>query len=248
METSRVTLDDLMMVPLPEKTRTYTPVPHHELINRTAKLTEKLLPDNYQFSKSDYGIARNGNQMFGYHTYKDMDMPDESQSLSIGFRNSYDKSMSVGFVMGEQLLICANLMFLGDVRVLKKHTGEVNEKLMVLLFQMIESVEGKRAAIKHFKERLTNTHMSTNQAYRRIGELYGHDVIHPRQLPVVKSEWRKPSFDYGVEGTAWNLYQACTHALKTAPPSTVLQRHTKLHKMFNSNGLIDIEEELISVN
>ena len=242
METQSLSLGELNDIPLPEKTATYTPVPHGELIQKTAELTEKLLPRNYQFSNSQYGIARNGNQMFGYHTYHDTNSADEKQSLSIGFRNSYDKSMSVGFVMGEQLLICSNLMFLGDVKVLKKHTGEVNEKLMVLLFQMIEGVEGKRAALKSFRKRLWETPMSTNQAYKRLGELYGYDIIHARQLPVVKQEWKKPTFDYGVEGTAWNLYQACTHAMKTAPPSTVLQRHTKLHKMFSGGSLKEVQD------
>ena len=91
-----ITLEELKDIPLPQKTETYQPVSHYDLAVNLANVARDLLTD-YNYYKSRFGIARHGNQMFGIHTFSSN---NDSLGLTIGFRNSYDKSMSVGIAIG----------------------------------------------------------------------------------------------------------------------------------------------------
>src|SRR6056297_3648375 len=112
---------DLKEVPLPEQTDSYKPVGHYDLAMNLAEIARDLLKD-FDYVKSQYGLARNGNQMFGIHTYQDH---STELGLSIGFRNSYDKSMSVGIAVGASVFVCENLCMTGDITIMRKHTQNV---------------------------------------------------------------------------------------------------------------------------
>ena len=63
-----------------------------------------------------------------------------------------------------------------------------------------------------------------------MGLLYGRGILTPRQLPIVKDNWKKPVYDEFKEKSMWSFYNACTEALKTSPPNQILNRHIKLHQ------------------
>ena len=227
-ETTRVGLVD---IPLPKKTRTYTPLAHHDLVNFTQEMTEKLLGSNWSLSKEHYGTARDGKQLFGYHSYENANTVEDTH-MTLGFRNSYDKSMSAGFVMGERVLVCSNMMFMGQIKRMRKHTGEAGKAIRHLLYDIIDEAQDKRMDIKREIEDFKACNIEDVDAFALLGRLFGNDILTPRNLPVVKNEWLKPSNDHG-EKTLWRFYQACTEALKAASPQTIMQRHTGLHDALN---------------
>jgi hypothetical protein len=49
---------------------------------------------------------------------------------------------------------------------------------------------------------------SNSEAFKMIGLLFGHGILTPRQLPVVKKEWLTPSYDDFRPRTMWS-YNAC---------------------------------------
>ena len=63
------TLDELRNIPLPEETPTYKPVSHFDLATNLAEVSGTLLRD-YVLDRSQYGLARDGAQLFGIHTYR----------------------------------------------------------------------------------------------------------------------------------------------------------------------------------
>jgi hypothetical protein len=67
-------------------------------------------------------LARQGNQLFALLNFK----KDHNElGLSVAFRNSYDRSMSIGLAIGASVFICDNLALNGDIAVMKKHTKNV---------------------------------------------------------------------------------------------------------------------------
>ena len=127
------TLDDLRNIPLPEETPTYKPVSHYDLATNLAKVSATLLRD-YSLEKSNYGLARDGAQLFGVHTYRN---GSDSMGLSIGFRNSYDKSMSVGIAIGASVFVCDNLALTGEISISRKHSANVWQDLEELTITTI---------------------------------------------------------------------------------------------------------------
>ena len=95
-------IEDLRKVPLPQETKSYKPLGHYALVLTLGEVADKFLKD-YEFDKGIYALSKDGQRMFGLHTYG---AETSDLSLAIGFRNSYNKSMSIGIAIGASVMIC----------------------------------------------------------------------------------------------------------------------------------------------
>ena len=139
-------LKEFTLRDIPEETDTYLPIGFHELaelVKVSANATNLGLGyDNDKITidindvKEDYLISKNHKQFFGTLTYgfkenilyrKDPEIeniygPPDITELTIGIRSSYDKTMSSGIAIGGRVVVCSNLMFVGDITYMRKHT------------------------------------------------------------------------------------------------------------------------------
>ena len=220
-----VNLNELSIIPLPEETPSYKPVSHYDLAFNLAEVATSLLHD-HTLEKSQYGIARDGNQMFGVHSFRN---GNDNLGLSIGFRNSYDKSMSVGIAVGASVFVCDNLALTGEVTVMRKHTTNVWSDLEELAITTIYRSKPNFHRILEDAEAMAYVPMDDDTAYRQLGLLYGRGIVSPRQIPVVKQEWLNPSYSDFEPRNQWSFYNACTEALKSTPPTKIMEKHIALH-------------------
>ncbi len=220
------TIEQLAMIPLPQETRSYKPVAHHDLANMLSSMAANLLPE-FELVNTQLGLARDGQKMFGVHTFKN---GDSALGLSIGFRNSYDRSLSVGIAVGASVFVCDNLMLTGDLTVLRKHTSNVHADIDSLALSAIYRSRSAFNQIKADAEAMKQIPMSDDEAYRMLGLIYGRGIINPRHIPVVKKEWLEPSHDVFEDRNLWSFYNAVTESLKTSPPQSILERHLATHK------------------
>jgi hypothetical protein len=234
-----VTVEELKEIELPEKTDSYQPVSHVDFIDNVKSIASKMLPTR-SLDSERYGTAREGNQLFGTMTFKNIaeegmtlsEMTDDI-GLSIGIRNSYDKSMSLGLAVGATVFVCENLMITGEVTVMRKHQGAILDELSTLIFKALNDAENKFTTLHADSQAMKDIYISNNDAYSMMGRLYGHGVISERQLPVVKNEWKKPSHEVFNTGTAWTLYNAGTEALKKTAPMHRMNKQIMLHNTFS---------------
>ena len=222
-----VNIEDLQKVELPEVTKSYKPVAHSDLAMNLAKIGQDILKE-YTLQKSQYGLSRNGLRMFGVHTFKN---GSDTVGLSIGFRNSYDKSMSVGIAIGASVFVCDNLALTGEVAVMRKHTTNVLEDLEEMAITTIYRSQNNFINILKDSANMKTVPYKNEDAYKMIGLLYGNKVLSPRQLPVVKKEWLKPTYPEFEPRNKWSFYNSCTHALKSCDPLQIMEKHIKLHNI-----------------
>jgi hypothetical protein len=223
------TLEELREIPVPEETPTYKPVSHYDLAKNLAEVSGTLLRD-YELDRSQYGLARDGAQLFGVHTYRN---GSDSMGLSIGFRNSYDKSMSVGIAIGASVFVCDNLALTGEIAIARKHTSNVWQDLEELTITTIYRSQNNFTRILEDAQVMQGQFLSDNDAYRLIGLMYGNGIITPRQIPVVKKEWLAPQHDAFEHRNTWSFYNAVTEALKSSPPNRIMEKHIALHALLN---------------
>ena len=97
--------DEIAMVPTPTATASWKPVPHSEVIDA---VTDVVKAHRWTILEEQYGLARDGQRMFG------MIRINKSSSMEwsrcIGIRNSHDRSLSVGLTAGISVLVCSNLV------------------------------------------------------------------------------------------------------------------------------------------
>lgn len=221
------TRDELSLVPVPEATESYTPVPHDQLAETLSTIGRDILK-GYTLEREQYALAREGNQIFGVLTFRG---EHTEMGLSVGFRNSYDKSMAIGIAIGAKVFICDNLALTGDITVLKKHTTNVWASLENVAISTLYRSQKNFMKIVEDAESLKSMNISDTGAFQYMGLLYGKGVLTPRQLPVVKKEWLRPSHEDFQPRNIWSLYNACTVAMKSAPPVQVMEKHIMLHEV-----------------
>lgn len=229
---NRVSFSDLQNVPPPDRTRSYIPVLHSELANMTRSIASNILHD-FSLYKEEYVLTRNGRNMFGVFTYRNH---SDEMGLSIGIRNSYDKSLSVGCTLGASVFVCDNLVFKGDIAVFRKHTLNVHEDIGQMILSAIYAQREKYERIQQDAGHLKELDITNDTAFRLMGLLFGKNIVTPRMLPVIKQNWLKPPYPDFEGRNAWSLYNACTEALKSTPPSQIMQKHVQLHGVFFGNG------------
>lgn len=221
------TRDDLALIEVPGATDSYTPVPHNHLAETLLTIGQDILKE-HTLESEQYALAREGNQMFGVLTFKG---EHSEMGLSIGFRNSYDKSMAIGIAIGAKVFICDNLALSGEITVLRKHTGNVWASLEDVAISTLYRSQKNFQKIVEDAEFLKNEKISDTGAFQFMGLLYGKGVLTPRQLPVVKREWLRPSHEDFQPRNMWSFYNACTEAMKSYPPVLVMEKHVKLHEV-----------------
>ncbi|RJQ67310.1 MAG: DUF932 domain-containing protein [Desulfobacteraceae bacterium] len=224
--TSIIGLDELKAFPVPLATATYTPVPHYDLSRSIRTIGQDMLT-GFNLINEQYAVARNGNQLFALIT---MRADNSEMGLSIGFRNSYDKSMSIGIAIGSQVFVCENLMMTGDITVMKKHTPNVLATLEEATISTLYRAQYTFSKLVKDSQLLKAKGISDQQAFQMLGILFGHGILSSRQLPVALEEWQKPRHPDFQPRNAFSLYQACTESLKSSPPINVMERHINLHR------------------
>jgi hypothetical protein len=229
----KVDFDALKMIEPPEATKSYVPVLHHELADMVRSIGSEVLHD-FSFHKEEYALAREGNQLFAVHSYKNS---STEMGLSIGFRNSYDKSLSLGVAVGGSVFVCSNLVFNGDVTIFRKHTSNVLLDLKKLILNVIFSQKENYNKLIADSAHMKSLDVTDDTAFRLMGLIYGRGIVTPRQLPVIKKEWLEPTYPVFEERTLWSFYNACTEALKTAPPALIMEKHVQLHNVFFNRGV-----------
>ena len=180
---------ELDLIQLPEPTDSYVPVSHYHLADKLVTISTDILKD-YTLIGENYAVARQGNQMFAVLKFQG-DRPD--MALSIAFRNSYDRSMSLGIAMGASVFVCDNLALHGEIVIMRKHTknvwNELEDLAIAHLYKSQKNFDQIVADSMLFKEKpLVN-----DEAFRLMGILFGHNIVSPRQMTVLKDQWLRPT-------------------------------------------------------
>ena len=224
--TSReVNLGDLQNIEMPEATNTYVPVSHYDLAMNVGSIGERVIDKELHSKK--FGLARHGQHMFATYTFKN---DEDEVGMSIGFRNSYDKSMSIGVCVGAKVFVCENLMMTGEVTFMRKHTGNILDELNSLIFKVLYNSDDKFVQLQEDKESMKEIPINNQRAWETMGVLFGKGIINTPQISIMRKEWKDPSHDEFNNDSLWSLYNAGTEALKTCSPTRMMSSHIKLHK------------------
>jgi len=237
---------DLAYIKTPDRTETYIPVSHQELYTRIKEAGTK----HYNTSPFEEKLEVNhrGQQMFGSMTFHDgSQLKGSGMNRSIGFRNSYDKTLPIGVCGGASVFVCSNLMFTGDIIKMRKHTQNVEEDLDILIQKLFDDVDRRYYDSVAAKGVMEEIEFSDRDTANYLGQLFVNEgVLNGAQLNKATKEWfESPVFK---ERTAWSAYNACTEALKAAHPMNALEKYTKLHtftKKFAIDPYVEMTNEYL---
>ena len=219
----------LNSIVIPEKTISYTPIPHGSVIN---KIKEELSRNNLQLDSSNYSIAKTGNVVVGnYNIIAD----DPKFQMRIMFKNSYDKSVSFGIASGVSVFVCSNGVISGEFTLKRKHTGTADQRVDYFISESVKELGDYYYKLKADADRLSTIGIDKSTTYDLIGKMFIEEgIINSMQLNIVKDQLLNsqnftPITEYNF--TAWDLYNAVTESLKRSHPTTYIADHANLHQL-----------------
>lgn len=227
-----VTRAELLRVPLPEATASYSPVPHAIILD---ELSEMLYKRSLNITNETFRADAQGNKMTGMFR---VDQGNSEMGFMVAFKNSYDKSISVGFAAGAQVFICENGAVSGEITMMRRHTGSVVSELVDKINYTIDHMEESFNSILRDSNRMKEIELTDNSIAELVGKMFmNEDLITSAQLSIIKQQFNKSSFEEFLDKNAWSFYNWCTLALKESHSSTMIQDHINLHRFFNANIL-----------
>jgi hypothetical protein len=229
--TAYSTKEALTSVKLPKKTSSYSPVPHKVVIDT---VLEGLYKANIKVLSEEYLSGRNGQQAEFHY---ELAGGDQEMRIRLIGHNSYNKSLPLRMAIGGHVIVCRNGMVIGDMGTFKrKHTGTILEDFKQDMGMHIERAGETFDRMRRDRERMKEIEMTKRVTSELMGRLFIEEaIITSTQLNVIKREIENPSFNYGVEGTLWNAYNAVTVSLKDAIPSQNMKQHIQLHEFMQNN-------------
>jgi hypothetical protein len=204
-----VTLEELAAVKAPEPVGRWFPLAHHKVL---ARVKETLGEAGFEVKRESLALSRLDNRFFGV---LDLTSPlSEGVALSVGVRNSIDKSFPIGFCAGSRVFVCDNLAFSAELLVKRKHTKFGEQRFSndiasaVVKLNQFKEDEGKRIAAMKVAE------LSAEKADSLILNAFEKGIITTPYLPKVLAEWREPKVEaFKGDCTYWGLFNAFTAAL-----------------------------------
>ncbi len=202
-----VTVDELNAVDAPPQQGRWYPLAHRTVLTR---VKETLGEAGYVVKREQLGLAKADARFFGT---LDLSTPlSEGVTLSVGIRNSFDKSFPIGFAAGSRVFFCDNLSFSGQLMCRRKHTrhGELRfgndvAATVVRLGQFKDDETKRIAAMKV-------TEIGDVLADSLILNAYYRGIVPTPYLPKIVKHWREPEHEEFKARTLWSLANAFTSA------------------------------------
>ena len=227
------TLEEIVSIPLPTDTDTYTTVPNGYMYDTVLNNFEGM---DWELRRHGFKLTRNDQRLLCK-----MEFEREGEIALIAWANSYNKSLSLIFGSGLGLKVCTNGMFDGaDVFWSRKHTGlvlaEIEAQVIRALQTLPERLEAKKKVIFDLKEQ----EVTFLQGCGILGEMIGENIISSRVFGKALEEWRTPSFQEFSDQNAWSLYNALTFSLQQKDPKEFHQGHIDVDKYLKKRLLEEV--------
>lgn len=229
----------LFSTPVPEETRTYKPVSHKQL----AKATLQAIKDaGFELGVEEYYSAKEG--LVATARYTINDVRDEDMQLEIGWQNSYDKTLSLKFAIGTRIMICENGCVSGNFgSFARKHMADIQTFAPDEMKESILSAAEIFNDIKRDKDIMKTYIIGKDKQFELAGKLFFvNDAFGSTQLNIVNEQIKRPSFDYGAEGSIWEIYQHVTFAMRELHPRLWMEAHIEIHQYFLEEVLKEKEQ------
>jgi hypothetical protein len=212
------TLDEVRNVTTPAPLGRWHPAAHATVLE---SVKETLAGAGYIIRAEKFALARSNARFFGV---LDLETPlVQGVSLSVGVRNSTDKSFPLGFAAGSRVFVCDNLAFSAELMVRRKHTLNGMKAFGMAIGQAVASLASFKDMEATRIQRLAETELTPAIASHLILSAFRRGIISSLQIADVCKEWEEPRHEDFRPRTAWSLFNAFTEVLRNRAVSAPQQ-------------------------
>jgi len=237
----------LTQAPLPTHGKTYTVIPHKDVMSHTQSL---LTQNGFTIERELFRANMNAQVAQGiYHIkpiaqvfnmYSQEVKEEEDLGMMFAWTNSYDKSTKFQCAIGGYVMCCDNGIVSGDMATFaRKHTGDADTEVNAQIASQIKHAHKFFKRLVDDKNNLRTITLSVKEQSELLGRLFfDNKLLDATQMSCIKSEMDEPSYEYKADqDNAWAFYNHVTHALKKCHPRTWLSDQQKFHDFIAADVL-----------
>jgi hypothetical protein len=231
-DTTKITIEQLRTINTPESSQYWRPVAHIELVET---LKSELDRRDLSVVREEFAVGSEGRKLFGT-----LDINTDLVSgvgLSLGFRHSNDKRISIQIVGGGRVFVCDNMMLSGDVTLLKqKHNWSYN--LRSLIQRGLDVWQNKRVNMADSIDRMRNTPIADETARALLSKALYEGVTtfatfkETYELYFERAVRTPELYQDCAPRSVYGLHNAYTRALKASTPNAAFSTNIELGKLF----------------
>ena len=228
----------LRSVGLPEKTKSYTPITHGDIID---KVDAELSNAGFIVEKREYVYSFNGEVAIGnvfIRTSKDPDM-----GMLFSWANSYNKKVKFSCGIGAFVYENKTTFFGTDgLSWIRKHTGTADNEAFGIIEQIVDNAEEHFDNIISEKNRMKEQVMNLVSYSKVMGALYfEHELLKPTQVSAIDREYKTEKSKYNDNDTLWGLYKMIMYGIEGLDITKWQKSQQKLHHMIMTEYTIAVE-------
>jgi hypothetical protein len=219
---------------------TYRAVPHSEIIHR---LHETLGQAGIDVNPDDkhYSISKDGGKMFGMWMLENRN--GNGIKPAIGFRNSYDKSMSIMFGAGTKVFVCDNLAFSAEWISIRKHTsGLDNDEMKGLVQDAVAQVMKTADSFLSWHLALKKIPLNQQQIKIMTYNALSAEVFPPSKFAAFEEAFKAERMHNDVEEdpTMYHFHAAITRMMREEPLFKIADCTGKLTRLIDRSNAFQI--------
>lgn len=233
--------DSIIGAELPEKTKTYTPIAHEDIMVQVRK---EITEAGFKVKQEHYKSSNEGKIALGTFILEYKSDPDIV--LTANFVNSYNKQYAFRFNLGGYNKLNGTSMMLNSINLgayKRVHKGEADSLAKGKITELISDAGEYWKTLLEHKDMMKQINVSEEVRDMLLGKLFfTDDVLNGLQMKIIHKNLCKPEWEYSEDlSSCWVLYNHIAVALKESRPSTWITDQIELHQAFDD--IIDFDSK-----
>lgn len=221
---------EIMAIPSPAYTKTWSPISHKEVINSLAEVLKKK---DIGVRQESYSVKNEGRNIFGTWT---QDIEKNGRLIQIGFRNSIMKNFAVGICGGICVMVCSNMQFRGDSFIeFRKHTSGITyDELLEIGDRAIDKVIDQGNALIKWQDGLNKYRLDDEKLKCITYDALDQEILPPNRFKAFQEAYSDElELTKSKHGTLYTFHGAITRMSRELNLFTVMDRTTDLYGLCN---------------
>ena len=210
-------------VPCPAPTRTYYPMPHHEVFDA---VRAEVTTQGGVITQSAHALSNEGARYFALMEVQDEQFA-EGRSI-IGIQNGHDRKISFKFSIGSKVFACDNLALNGKINARRNHSRFLERDLPGIISESVHLLKEAQLIQAHQFRCYKHHTMSQMEAHDSLIKLLDAEAFPKTKITDVLGYWREDN-RWGEEPTMWRMFNAVTASIRGQNLWTLGERTTNLH-------------------
>jgi hypothetical protein len=220
------TRQEVLAVPCPEAGslgKRHHPVSYGDMLTM---IDHRIAKMGFTVQSESFGLNSKDQQLFGVMS---IDTGIKDENLAFGFRNSLNKSLSLGLCAGHHGLVCDNLCFSGSFfTAIRKNTKKAHEQFRIMLLDQCDRALDNFNRLRADFKSMAKVNIDMREGYALLGQMVGDDALKVMEFSAALENWQQDTHKHGR--TLWGVYNAATWGAKKCKTNVRLPHLLGIHQ------------------